>query len=107
MNNHSHLSAESAESAFWGVPGLHPLDMEDVALSSEALRVLSDTARKLLARAGVEETSVAGMVKMFCANVFWSENDGGLLLCSELGGKLVCLPVPAGHWEVAVNGPVH
>lgn len=107
MNNHSHLSAESAESAFWGVPGLHPLDMEDVALSREALRVLGDTARKLVARAGAEEASVARMIKAFCAKAFWSESDGGLLLCGELEGRMVCLPVPAGHWEVAVSGPVH
>ncbi|WP_243439286.1 hypothetical protein [Fundidesulfovibrio soli] len=91
----------------WSADRLHPLDMEDVALSSEALRVLGDAARKLLSRVGVKETSLARMIKVFCAKVYWNESDGGLLLCGELDGKMVCLPVPAGHWEVAVSGPAH
>ncbi|WP_243312631.1 hypothetical protein [Fundidesulfovibrio agrisoli] len=107
MTTKSHLSAAPAMPAPWGAARLHPLDMEDVALSREALRVLGDTARKLLVRAGAEETSMARIIKAFCAKAFWNESDGALLLCGELDGRMVCLPVPAGHWEVAVSGPAH
>jgi len=90
-----------------GAARLHPLDIEDVAVSPEALGALLEAARGLLVRAGVQEPSQAGILKSFCAKLFWNENGGDLLLCGEVGGRLLCLPVPAGHWNIAAPGPMH
>jgi len=41
------------------------------------------------------------IVKLFAAKLFWSEAGGELIMCGAVAGRTVCLPVPAGHWNVA------
>lgn len=86
---------------------LHPIDLEDVAISPEALEALGAAAREVLLREGVDRLSLGGMLKVFAAHLFWNEAGGELLMCGEVGGRAVCLPVPAGHWSVAVEARTH
>lgn len=84
---------------------LHEIDSSDVAISSEALDALGRTARSLLSgamgAAGAASLTLGDIVKLFAANLFWNEQGGELIMCAAVGGRTVCLPVPAGHWNVA------
>lgn len=84
---------------------LHEIDSSDVAISREALAAVGDAARALLAGAmgasGAGSLTLGDIVKLFAAKLFWSEAGGELIMCGAVLGRTVCLPVPAGHWNVA------
>lgn len=89
---------------------LHELDSADVAISHEALSAIGKAARSLLSAAlgtaGAGDMPVGEIVKLFASKLYWNEAGGELIMCAAIAGRTVCLPVPAGHWNVPVRGSV-
>jgi len=87
---------------------IHEIDTNDVAISREALAALGASARSLLTRVfgagNAGSLSLGEIVKIFAAKLYWNEAGGELLMCAELDGHTMCLPIPAGHWNVTVSG---
>lgn len=87
---------------------LHEIETSDVAISREALSAVGKAARSLLARAlgagGAGDLPLGDIVKLFASRMYWSEAGGELIMCAEVGGKTMCLPIPAEHWSVNVGG---
>lgn len=80
---------------------LHELDYEDVALSNAALALVRRAARVVLRRLGAEAAGplpTGRALALFLDRVFWEEKSGGLILCAELPGAGVCLPIPRDFW---------
>jgi len=89
---------------------LHELETSDVAISREALSALGKAARALLAKVTGADI-VAGMtigeiVKIFASKLYWNETGGELIMCADVDGRTVCLPIPAEHWSVNITGQV-
>lgn len=87
---------------------LHRIESEEVAISREAISSMSKAARSLLARVlgagSVETLSLGEIVSLFASRLYWNEVGGELIMCAQIGGHAVCLPIPAEHWNVIVAG---
>ena len=87
---------------------IHEIDTNDVAISREALSALGNTARSLLSKVlgagNATSLPLAEVVKMFASKLYWNEAGGELLMCAEIGGQTLCLPIPAEHWNVSHEG---
>lgn len=82
---------------------LHELDYEDVALSATGLQLVRRAAATVLRRLGgmeAEELPLPRALALFLDHVFWNEATGGLILCADLPGKSVCLPIPPECWGI-------
>jgi len=90
---------------------LHEIATEDVSISIEAMEAIKQAGAEILARfmpgdrAG--NLSLGDIIQLFAEKLFWNEQTGGLLLCSELGDGAVCLPIPKEHWIVSHKGTIH
>lgn len=86
---------------------LHEIEAEDVSISEEAISVIRDAARKILARyvpvENLSSLTLGDAVALFSTRVFWNEENGKLLMCSQLADGSLCLPIPEGHWRVREN----
>lgn len=90
---------------------LHELDFEDVALSQQALTVIHRAAQAMLSRQGIltptsGKLDPARAIALFVDKVFWDEHNGDLVMCSNMGDRHVCLPIPGRHWSVHLQGRV-
>lgn len=85
-------------------PVLHAIDFEDVALSREGATLIHQGARAVMRQympaADSEGLTAAQAVALFVDKIFWEENSGGLIMCTEVGDKSLCLPIPRSHWKV-------
>lgn len=90
---------------------IHALDQDDVALTREGVECLKKAAQVALTprmdRESLKNVSLAEALVLFSQHMFWDEGDGRLLLCANLGGEAVCIPIEAGHWTVTIRGSVH
>lgn len=90
---------------------IHALDLDDVALTAEGVLSLKMAAQQALQRhlsgEHLSRMSLAEAVSLFAQHMFWNEEDGGLLLCAQIGAMAMCIPIAAGHWRVAVAGTLH
>jgi len=86
---------------------LHEIEAEDVSISEEAISVIRDAAKKILARyvpmENLSTLTLGDAVSLFSTRVFWNEENGKLLMCSQLADGSLCLPIPEGHWRVREN----
>lgn len=89
-------------------PVLHVIDFEDVALSREGARLLHHGARAVLRQfmpaADSDGLTVQQAVALFVDKVFWEEQSGGLIMCTDFNERSLCLPIPKGHWTVRDDG---
>jgi hypothetical protein len=87
---------------------LHELDTGDVAISPAALRAMGKAARALLVKVlgagNAQSLSLTEIVRIFASKLYWNETGGELIMCADFDGRTVCLPIPAEHWNVNVNG---
>ena len=87
---------------------LHELESSDVSISREALAALGKTARGLLSKAmdagGSHAMTLSDIVKLFASKLYWNESGGELIMCAQLEGRTLCLPIPSEHWSVTVTG---
>lgn len=85
-------------------PILHEIDYEDVALSVEGAKLIHIGARAIMRQfmpAGDHEgLTPAQAVALFVDKIFWEENSGGLIMCTDIADKSLCLPIPKSHWRV-------
>ncbi|MDR3640725.1 MAG: hypothetical protein P4L39_05330 [Humidesulfovibrio sp.] len=84
-----------------GGASLHPLDYEDLALTTAGMRLVSRAALTVLRRfSSVEEGGVplARALALFLDHVFWDAKTGGLILCAEFPERSYCLSIPHGLW---------
>jgi hypothetical protein len=82
---------------------LHELDYEDVALSAAGLALVRRAAAAVLRRLSgmaAEDLPLSRALALFLDHVFWNEATGGLILCADLPGKSVCLPIPPDCWGI-------
>jgi hypothetical protein len=90
---------------------LHEIASEDVSISIEAMEAIKHAAIEILARFmpcdRLGGLSMPDIMQLFAEKLFWNEQTGGLLMCSELGDGAVCLPIPKEHWIVSHKGTVH
>lgn len=85
-------------------PVLHAIDFEDVALSQEGAKLVHHGARAVLRQfmpaANSDGLTMAQAVALFVDKVFWEENSGGLIMCTDVAERSLCLPIPSDHWKV-------
>ena len=85
-------------------PVLHAIDYQDVALSPEGAKLIHHGARQVVREhmpaADHEELTPSQAVALFVDKVFWEENSGGLIMCTMVGDRSLCLPIPKAHWTV-------
>lgn len=86
---------------------LHAIDFEDVALSREGVRLVHRGAKAVLQQfmpaADSDNLTVSQAIALFVDQIFWVEESGGLIMCSELVDRHVCLPIPKTHWTVRTH----
>lgn len=89
---------------------LHAIDFEDVTLSREGARLILMGARAFLRQfmpsSDPEKLTLAQAVALFVDRVFWEETTGGLIMCTDVAEKSLCLPIPSVHWKVRDEGVV-
>lgn len=85
-------------------PILHIIDFEDVALSPLGIQMVEHGAKALLRKfmpaVDPDKLTRAQAFAMFVSQVYWEENTGGLIMCTELKNNNLCLPIPSKHWSV-------
>ncbi|MGL1861704.1 MAG: hypothetical protein OCC46_04175 [Pseudodesulfovibrio sp.] len=85
-------------------PVLHLIDFEDVALSREGAKLVHHGARAVMRQympaANSEKLTPSQAVALFVDKVFWEENSGGLIMCTDVAERSLCLPIPKAHWKV-------
>ncbi|EPR44329.1 hypothetical protein dsx2_1690 [Desulfovibrio sp. X2] len=86
--------------------GLHQLDYQDIAISAEALRIVRAAGQALFERClpGGPQVAPAHALSMFLDRVIFNERTGELLMCADVPGSNVCLPIPKGHWGMRNKG---
>jgi len=85
-------------------PVLHAIDYEDVALTREGAKLIHHGARAVMRQympgADSEKLTASQAVALFVDKIFWEENSGGLIMCTDVADKSLCLPIPKAHWSV-------
>ncbi len=93
-----------AQVALGGAGGpLHELDYEDLALTTQGMRLVRRAAMDVLRRfSAVDEGQVtlARALAVFLDHVFWEEKSGGLILCADFPDQSFCLPIPRDLWSL-------
>jgi hypothetical protein len=96
-----------AQVALGGAGGpLHELDYEDLALTTQGMRLVRRAAMDVLRRFGaVDEGQVtpARALAVFLDHVFWEEKSGGLILCADFPDQSFCLPIPRDCWSLKAH----
>jgi hypothetical protein len=89
---------------------LHELETGDVSISHEALAALGRTARGLLAEAvgagNSQAMTLSDIVRLFVSKLYWNESGGELIMCAQLDGRTLCMPIPPEHWNVIITGQI-
>lgn len=85
---------------------LHAMDYQDITMSAEALRLVRAAGRALLERCLPREGRVTASeaLSMFLDRIYFNERTGDLLMCADLPGNGLCLPIPKGHWGLRRSG---
>lgn len=85
-------------------PRLHPIDVEDVALTREGVRLVQLGARAVMRQympgADADSLTRAQAVALFVDQLYWEEHSGGLVMCADLPDASLCLPIPRKLWTV-------
>jgi len=85
-------------------PVLHAIDYEDVALTREGARMVQVGAqavmRQYMPGVDFEKLTQAQAVALFVDKLFWEEHSGGLIMCTDVADKSVCLPIPRKLWTI-------
>ncbi len=82
---------------------LHEMDYEDVALTDAGMRLVRRAATAVMEQlVGLNEGELppSRALALFLDHVFWDEMSGGLILCAELPGRSICLPIPRECWAM-------
>lgn len=77
---------------------LHVLDREDVAITPAGLKLIIAAAREVFAGSAPAEPQQA--VSLFVDRIYWEEDSGTLIMCNEMRGRNICLPIPKKHWRI-------
>ncbi|MCJ2166320.1 hypothetical protein MRX56_17285 [Pseudodesulfovibrio sp. S3-i] len=89
-------------------PVLHAIDFEDVALSREGVRMVRLGARAVMRQfmpaADSDKLTSSEAVALFVDRIFWEEHSGGLIMCTDVAERSLCLPIPKQHWMLRSNG---
>jgi len=89
----------------------HAIDFEDVSISAQALDAIKQAAKTLLRRHTpvdlLQRFTVADSISLLTRRLFWEEDSGKLVMCSDLGGKHFCLRIPAEHWGLKAPRLAH
>lgn len=89
-------------------PVLHVIDFEDVALTREGFKMLHLGAQAVLHQylpsVDTDHLTPEEIMRLFLDHVFWEEESGGLIMCTDVAQTSVCLPIPKAHWTVKTNG---
>jgi hypothetical protein len=84
---------------------IHEIATEDVSISAEAIVAIRKAATDILVRFvpgdRLGSMSLGDIMHLFAEKLFWNDQTGGLLMCSELGDGTFCLPIPREHWVVS------
>ncbi|BCS90063.1 hypothetical protein [Pseudodesulfovibrio sediminis] len=105
-----HQPASTAEvlSQYGIDPILHAIDFEDVALTREGARLVHLGAkavmRQYMPAADCDSLTASQAVALFVDKLFWEEHSGGLIMCTDMADKSVCLPIPRRHWGLKDTG---
>jgi hypothetical protein len=87
---------------------LHLIDYEDVALSREGVKLIHFGARAVMRQfmpaSDSEKLTRSQAIALFVDKVFWEENSGGLIMCTDVANRSLCLPIPKAYWRVKDNG---
>lgn len=98
------VSQDQAVGNIGNEPVLHAIDFEDVALSREGTKIVHIGARAVLRQympaADSDKLTPAQAVALFVDKIFWEENSGGLIMCTAVADRSLCLPIPKAHWKV-------
>ena len=101
---HQPVTQKPLDNAADSAPVLHVIDFEDVALSREGAKLVVEGARAIVRQfmpaADHENLTPAQAIALFIDQVFWEEGSGGLIMCADMPGTSLCLPVPKGHSTV-------
>lgn len=93
-----------AQVALGGAGGpLHELDYEDLALTTQGMRLVRRAAMDVLRRFSVVDEgqlTLARALAVFLDHVFWEEKSGGLILCADFPDQSFCLPIPRDLWSL-------
>lgn len=83
---------------------LHEIDFQDLAISIVAVKVIlkaaRDVMRKFMPGSRPEKISTSQAIALFVDRVFWDENSGKLILCSDMDHRSFCIPIPSEHWHL-------
>lgn len=92
-------------------PVLHAIDPEDVALSREGAVIVHRGAqaimRQYMPAADAKRLTRSQAVALFVDRVFWEEHSGGLVMCTDIAERSLCLPIPKKYWTVRGVPSVH
>lgn len=87
-----------------GAAVLHEIDYEDVSITPEGARMVMSAARSLVGEympaKDPASLTVRECIALFLDHIFWDENSGGLVMCSDVDTHSVCLPLPSRCWRV-------
>lgn len=101
---HQPVSEDLSVGNFGNEPVLHAIDYEDVALSPEGAKIVHRGARVVMRQfmpaADSERLTPAQAVALFVDKVFWEESTGGLIMCTDVADRSLCLPIPKSHWRI-------
>lgn len=101
---HQPIADGASSGNFGNEPVLHEIDFEDVALSQEGAKLIHLGARAVMRQympgGDSDNLTRAQAVALFVDKVFWEENSGGLIMCTDVADKSLCLPIPRSHWKV-------
>ena len=101
---HQPVSRSASMSNHVTDPILHAIDFEDVALSREGAKLVHHGARAVMRQfmpaADSDKLTPSQAVALFVDKVFWEEQSGGLIMCTDVADKSLCLPIPRAHWKV-------
>jgi hypothetical protein len=86
---------------------LHELDFQDLAISTVAVKAVLDAAKAVMEQfmpgSRPEKLSASQAIALFADRVFWEEDTGKLILCSDYDHRSFCLPIPSDHWHLKSN----
>lgn len=101
---HQPVTQMPFDNASDAAPILHLIDFEDVALSREGAKLVHESARIIVRQympaADSDNLTASQAIALFIDQVFWEESSGGLIMCAEMPGTSLCLPVPKEQWSV-------
>lgn len=102
-----HENSKISEAMFNENRMLHEIDYQDLVISTVAVKAILDAARAVMRQfmpgSRPETISASQAIALFADRVFWEENTGKLILCSDMDDRSFCIPVPSDHWHLKSN----